>query len=159
MINITFITVGNLKEDYLRAAVGEYVKRMSAYCRPNIVELKEVKVPDSPSKGEIDAALSAEGERILAAVPPRAYKIALCVEGKQLSSEELASAIDSATMEHSDICFIIGSSHGLAPEVKSACNMRLSVSKLTFPHQLMRVILAEAVYRAFTIIKGTKYHK
>ncbi len=159
MLNITFITVGTLKEDYLRAAVGEYTKRMSAYCRPNIVELKEVKVPDSPSKTEIDSALSAEAEKILAAVPPRAYKIALCVEGKQLSSEELAAAIDGASMEHSDICFIIGSSHGLAPEVKNACNMRLSVSKLTFPHQRMRVILAEAVYRAFNIIKGTKYHK
>ena len=159
MLNVTFITVGNLKESYLREALGEYVKRMSAFCRPNIVELKEVKVPDSPSEVEINAALSAEAEKILAAIPPRSYKIAMCVEGKQLASEELAAAIEGASMEHSDICFIIGSSHGLAPEVKSACNMRLSVSKLTFPHQLMRVILAEAVYRAFTIIKGTKYHK
>ena len=159
MLSVTFITVGNLKESYLREAFGEYVKRMSAFCRPNIVELKEVKVPDSPSEVEINAALSAEAEKILASIPPRAYKIAMCVEGKQLASEELAAAIEGASMEHSDICFIIGSSHGLAPEVKSACNMRLSVSKLTFPHQLMRVILAEAVYRAFTIIKGTKYHK
>ena len=159
MLNITFITVGSLKESYLREALGEYVKRMSAFCRPNIVELKEVKVPDSPSEVEINAALSAEAEKILAAIPPRAYKIAMCVEGKQLASEELAAAIEGASMEHSDICFIIGSSHGLAPEVKNACNLRLSVSKLTFPHQLMRVILAEAVYRAFTIIKGTKYHK
>ena len=159
MLNVTFITVGTLKEDYLRSALGEYTKRMSAFCRPNIVELKEVKLPDSPSKGEIESALSAEGERILAAIPARAYKVALCVEGKQLSSEELADAIDAAAMEHSDICFIIGSSHGLSPEVKSACHFRLSVSKLTFPHQLMRVILAEAVYRAFNIIKGTKYHK
>ena len=159
MLNITFITVGNLKESYLREALGDYVKRMSAFCRPNIVELKEVKVPDSPSEVEINAALSAEAEKILSAIPPRAYKIAMCVEGKQLASEELAATIDRASMEHSDICFIIGSSHGLAPEVKNACNLRLSVSKLTFPHQLMRVILAEAVYRAFTIIKGTKYHK
>ena len=159
MLNVTFITVGNLKESYLREAVAEYTKRMSAFCRPNIIELKEVKVPDSPSEVEINAALAAEAEKILAAIPPRAYKVALCVEGKQLASEELAAAIDKASMEHSDVCFIIGSSHGLSPEVKSACNMRLSVSKLTFPHQLMRVILAEAVYRAFTIIKGTKYHK
>ena len=159
MLNVTFITVGNLKESYLREAVAEYTKRMSAFCRPNIIELKEVKVPDSPSEVEINAALSAEAEKILASIPPRAYKIAMCVEGKQLSSEELASEIDKASMEHSDVCFIIGSSHGLSPEVKSACNLRLSVSKLTFPHQLMRAILAEAVYRAFTIIKGTKYHK
>jgi 23S rRNA (pseudouridine1915-N3)-methyltransferase len=159
MLNITFITVGTLKEDYLRSAVGEYIKRMSAYCRPNVIELKEVKVPDSPSKSEIDSALSAEGERILASVPPRAYKVALCVEGKQLSSEELAAAIDGASMEHSDICFIIGSSHGLSDKVKRAADYKLSLSKMTFPHQLFRVMLLESVYRAFNIIKGTKYHK
>ena len=158
MLNITFITVGNLKESYLREALGEYVKRMSAFCRPNIVELKEVKVPDSPSEVEINAALSAEAEKILSAIPPRAYKIAMCVEGKQLASEELAAAIEGASMEHSDICFIIGSSHGLADSVKNSCDMRLSVSRLTFPHQLMRVLLLEAVYRGFNIMKGTKYH-
>ena len=159
MVNVTFITVGSLKEDYLRAAVGEYTKRLSAFCRPKVIELKEVKLPDSPSGSEIASALSTEGERILASIPPRAYKIALCVEGKQYPSEELAEMIDRACMTSSDICFVIGSSFGLAPEVKSACDQRLSVSKLTFPHQLMRVILAEAVYRAFTIIKGTRYHK
>ena len=159
MVNVTFITVGTLKEDYLRDAVAEYVKRLSGFCRPKIVELKEVKLSESPSESEISAALSAEGERILAAAGQRSYKIALCVEGKQFPSEKLADIIDRACMVSSDICFIIGSSFGLAPEVKSACDLRLSVSELTFPHQLMRVILAEAVYRAFTIIKGTKYHK
>ena len=159
MINVTFITVGSLKEDYLRAATSEYVKRLSGYCRPSIIELRETKLPDDPSKKEIDSALSAEGEKILAAIPPRAYTVALCVEGKQFSSEELAAVIDKATMSCSDVCFIIGSSHGLCDSVKAAADLRLSVSKLTFPHQLMRVILSEAVYRAFTIIKGTKYHK
>lgn len=159
MVNVTFVTVGALKEEYLRAAVNEYVKRLSGFCRPRIVELKEVKLSDSPSESEITSALSAEGERILAAIPPRAYRIALCVEGKQLSSERLAELIDRACMTSSEICFIIGSSFGLAPEVKAACELRLSVSELTFPHQLMRVILSEAVYRAFTILKGTKYHK
>ncbi len=159
MINLTFITVGSLKEDYLRRAVDEYKKRLGAFCRVNIVELKEVKVPDDPSENEIASALDAEADRILAAIPPRAYKFALCVEGRQLSSEQLAKKLDDATMEHSDICFVIGSSHGLSDRVKSAADMRLSFSLLTFPHQLMRVILAEAVYRAFTIIKGTKYHK
>ena len=159
MLNFTLITVGSLKEDYLRRAVAEYEKRLSAYCRPNIVELKEVKLPDSPSKSEIDAALDSEADRILAAIPPRAYKVALCVEGKQMSSEKLAATIENATQLHSDVAFIIGSSYGLSPRVKSAADLRLSFSELTFPHQLMRVITVEAVYRAFTIIKGTKYHK
>ena len=159
MLNFTLITVGSLKEDYLRRAVAEYEKRLSSYCRPNIVELKEVKLPDSPSKSEIDAALDSEADRILAAIPPRAFKVALCVEGKQMSSEKLAATIENATQTHSDVAFIIGSSYGLSPRVKSAADLRLSFSELTFPHQLMRVITVEAVYRAFTIIKGTKYHK
>ena len=159
MLNFTLITVGSLKEDYLRRAVAEYEKRLSAYCRPNIVELKEVKLPDSPSKSEIDSALDSEADKILAAIPPRAYKVALCVEGKQMSSEKLAATIENATQTHSDVCFIIGSSYGLSPRVKSAADLRLSFSELTFPHQLMRVITVEAVYRAFTIIKGTRYHK
>jgi 23S rRNA (pseudouridine1915-N3)-methyltransferase len=159
MLNVTFITVGTLKEDYLRSALGEYTKRMSAFCRPNIVELKEVKLPDSPSKVEIDAALSAEAEKILAAVPPRAYKVALCVEGKQLSSEQFAARIEQISSVSSEICFVIGSSHGISEKVKSACDFRMSISLLTFPHQLMRVVLLEAIYRALNIIKGTKYHK
>ena len=159
MINFTLITVGSLKEDYLRRAVAEYEKRLSAYCRPNIIELKEVNLPDSPSKSEIDSALEAEAEKILSSIPARAYKVALCVEGKQMPSEKLARTIEEASMTHSDICFIIGSSYGLSPRVKSAADLRLSFSELTFPHQLMRVICTEAVYRAFTIIKGTKYHK
>lgn len=159
MVNVTFVTVGNLKEDYLKKAVAEYQKRLSAFCKPSVIELKEVKLSDSPSPSEIEGALNAESEKILASIPPRAYKIALCVEGKQMPSEKLAKVIDDACMEHSDICFIIGSSHGLSQIVKNAADLRLSVSELTFPHQLMRVILSEAVYRAFTIIKGTKYHK
>ena len=158
MVSVTFITVGSLKESYLRDGVAEYMKRLSGFCRPISVELKEARTPDSPSAGEIQAALEAEADKILAAIPPRAYKIALCVEGKQYPSEELAALLDSACMEHSDICFIIGSSFGLSPRVKSAADLKLSVSKLTFPHQLMRLISAEAVYRAFNIIKGTKYH-
>ena len=104
--------------------------------------------------------LSAElGKQILAAMSPRAYKIALCVEGKQLSSEQLAKRIEEIGQTHGEVCRVIGSSFGLSPAVKSACDLRLSVSALTFPHQLMRVILLEATYRAFTIIKGTPYHK
>lgn len=159
MVNVTFIVVGGLKESYLRDGVSEYMKRLSGFCRPSTVELKESRLPDNPSASEINASLEAEADKILASIPPRAYKIALCVEGKQYPSEKLARIIDDACMEHSDVCFIIGSSFGLSPRVKASADLRLSVSELTFPHQLMRLISAEAVYRAFNIIKGTKYHK
>lgn len=159
MLSVKMITVGNLKEAYLRDAAAEYSKRLGGFCSFSLVELKEEKLPDPPSAAQIDTALRKESERILAECSKRAYKIALCVEGKQLSSEELAARLEDISSTHSEICLIIGSSHGLADSVKTACDMRLSVSKLTFPHQLMRVILLEAVYRAFNIIKGTHYHK
>lgn len=159
MLNIHFIVTGNLKEAYLRDASQEYLKRLSGFCRPEVIELKEVRVPDSPSDKEIASALKEEGDRILALLPSRAYKIALCVEGKQFTSEELAQKLEAAAQESGDFYFIIGSSHGLDERVKAACDLRLSVSKLTFPHQLMRVILLESVYRALNIQKGTRYHK
>ena len=159
MIQVTVITVGNLKEAYWREAVAEYEKRLSAFCKPNLIQLKEAKLPDDPSEGEIRAALAEEAKKILAAVPPRASRVALCVEGKQFSSEALAKKLDSALTENGNLCLIIGSSHGLAPEVKDACQLRLSVSELTFPHQMMRVLLLEVLYRCFSILKGTKYHK
>lgn len=159
MIQVTVITVGNLKESYWRDAVAEYEKRLCAFCKPNVIQLKEAKLPESPSEGEIRAALADEGQRILAAMPPRSYRIALCVEGKQFSSEELAAKLEGVLSENGNLCLVIGSSHGLSDEVKAACQLRLSVSKLTFPHQMMRVLLLEVLYRAFSIIKGTKYHK
>ena len=159
MLNIKFFTTGNLKEAYWRDALSEYSKRLGGLCRFQCIEYKEVRLTDNPSQAEIDAALESEGEKILAEFTPRAYKIALCVEGKQFSSEELAAKLEQVSAVSSDIIFVIGSSYGLSPRVKQACDLRLSVSKLTFPHQLMRVLLAEAVYRALNIIKGTKYHK
>ena len=159
MLGLTIITVGTLKESYLRDAAAEYEKRLGAFCRLNSVNLKEEKLPDSPSEGQIEMALRKEGERILAQMPKKSYKIAMCVEGKQLSSEELADKLGQIGSTHGEVCLVIGSSHGLDPSVKNACDMRLSVSKLTFPHQLMRVILLEAVYRGFNILKGTHYHK
>lgn len=159
MIQVTVITVGNLKESYWRDAVREYEKRLSGFCKPEILQLKEAHLPENPSEGEIRAALSDEGKRILAAVPPRAYRIALCVEGKQFSSEALAKKLEGVLSENGSLCLIIGSSHGIAPEVKAACDLRLSVSELTFPHQMMRVLLLEVLYRCFSIIKGTRYHK
>lgn len=159
MIQLTVITVGNLKESYWRDAVAEYEKRLGAFGKVRLVELKEVRVAENPSESEIRSALAEEGKRILDAVPPRTFRIALCVEGKQFSSEELAQRLDAAVGQYGAICCIIGSSHGLSEEVKEACQMRLSVSRLTFPHQMMRPLLLEVLYRSFSILKGTKYHK
>ena len=159
MVSVKIITVGTLKEGYLRDASAEYAKRLSGFCKLTEVNLKEERLSDSPSDGEIKNALSKEGDAILAQMPKKAFKIALCVEGKQLSSEELAQRLDTVAQTHGELCLVIGSSHGLDDKVKNACDMRLSVSKLTFPHQLMRVILLEAIYRGFNILKGTHYHK
>ena len=159
MLSVKLITLGTLKEKYWRDAVAEYEKRLGAFCKLQIVELKEERIGDNPSEGEIRQALEKEAVRILEQISPRAYPIALCVEGKQLSSEELADKLGEIAENSSEICLIIGSSHGLSDTVKNACRLRLSVSKLTFPHHLMRVLLLEAVYRGFNILKGTKYHK
>ena len=159
MLNVKFITLGTLKEAYLRDAAAEYEKRLGAFCRFELVQLKEERLSDDPSESEIKNALSKESEKILALIPARAYVVAMCVEGKQLTSPELAEKLEEISARTSDVCFIIGSSFGLADAVKQRADLRLSVSKLTFPHQLMRVILLETVYRAFNIQKGTKYHK
>ena len=159
MMSVKFITLGTLKEGYLREAAAEYEKRLGAFCRFEMIQLKEERLSDSPSAGEIKNALAKESERVLAEISPRAYCVAMCVEGKQLSSEELADKLEAITAQTGEVCFIIGSSFGLSDVVKQRADLRLSVSKLTFPHQLMRVVLLEAVYRAFNIQKGTKYHK
>ena len=159
MLKVKLITVGTLKEDYLRAAAAEYEKRLGAFCRFELVQLKEERLSESPSQNEIKAVLEREAVRITEQIPSSAFCIALCVEGKQLSSEELAERIEDISMEKSEVALVIGSSYGLSDTVKQRADMRLSVSKLTFPHQLMRVILLEVVYRSLNIIKGTKYHK
>ena len=156
---VKFITVGSLKEAYLREAVAEYRKRLSGHCRVEELELKESHLSDRPSEAEIRAALAREGAEIRAAIPPRSFPVALCVEGEKLSSPALTAKLQDACRSASSLCFIIGSSHGLDPSVKAAARLRLSVSDLTFPHQLMRVILYEAIYRCYQIDLGTKYHK
>jgi len=144
MINVKIICCGTLKEKYLRDAVNEYSKRLSAFCKLSVIEVKE---------DTTNAAYSAVSQH-------KGYKIALCIEGKQLSSEELASKINALAVNGtSDIAFIIGASEGLSEEIKAMCDLRLSFSKMTFPHQLMRVILLEQIYRAFTIIAHKQYHK
>jgi 23S rRNA (pseudouridine1915-N3)-methyltransferase len=159
-MTVHVIFVGSLKESFFAEAVAEYEKRLNAYCKVNNIFIKDERLSDKPSAAEINAALTKEGKRILDAIPPRSYKIAMCVEGKQMSSESFATVFsDAANNGMSDICFIIGGSFGLSDEVKRACDRRMSVSMMTFPHRMMRVILLEQVYRAYNILGGGKYHK
>lgn len=148
-----------MKEQYYRDACTEYQKRLGAFCRPELCELKEARLPEDPSEGQIAAALAEEAARIRAAIPPKSYVVALCVEGKSFSSVGLAEKIEAATATHSSLCFIIGSSFGLDESIKKNADLRLSLSEMTFPHRLFRVMLYETVYRSFGIIKGTRYHK
>ena len=154
------IHVGSFKEKYLSAAFDEYKKRISASGELRDIEIKESRLSDDPSENEIKKALDSEASLILEKLDPRSKKIALCVEGMMVSSEELAALFESASGGgYSKISFVIGSSHGLSETVKRECDLRLSFSRMTFPHQLMRVILAEQIYRAQTILSGKKYHK
>ena len=159
MTNLTFISIGSLKEDYLVRAVAEYEKRLSAYCRTESITLREERITDEENPAAVRAALEKEGDAVLAKIPVGAFTVALCVEGEMLTSETLAARIGEAVDRCGKICFIIGSSHGLAPKVKAAAHLRLSVSRPTFPHQLMRAMLPEIVYRSFTILNRKKYHK
>ena len=159
MSQITVITVGTLKEDYLKDAVAEYKKRLSQYARVEEINIKEERISNEDDKSEIAAALDNEAEKIISSIPKGAAKIALCVEGTQYDSPALASLIGKYNDESGKIALIIGSSHGLSEKVKRECQIRLSVSKMTFPHQLMRVVLYEALYRSFTILAGKRYHK
>ena len=159
MAEIRIISVGTLKESYLKEAVAEYKKRLSQYARVEEINIKEELIRDEDNRREIERAIDAEGERIIAAIPDGAMRIALCVEGKEYSSEQLSSLIGEGVNRSGKIALVIGSSHGLSESVKRACEVRLSVSKMTFTHQLMRVILLEALYRSFTILAGKRYHK
>ncbi len=160
MININVICVGKLKEDYLRMACSEYQKRLGAFCKLTVTELTPAKLPDNPNETQISAALNDEAERILAKISVNDAVFAMCIEGKALSSEALSAKIDElAVSGFSTVCFIIGGSHGLAPQVKQRAKIRLSMSPMTFPHQLARVMLLEQIYRSFMISSGGKYHK
>lgn len=160
MLNLTIACVGTLKERYLRDAAAEYAKRLSPYCKLNIIEVNEARVPDNPSLSQIASALEEEGSRLLSKIPSGAYLIDLCIEGEMLSSEELGQRINKVTVNGaSHIAMVIGGSWGLSPEVKKKADFRLSLSRMTFPHQLTRVMLLEQTYRAFQINSGGKYHK
>ena len=159
MMNVNLVAFGKLKEKFFRDACEEYVRRLSAYAKITVKELEPAFLPKEPSRTLIDAALESEAEKLRGALK-NGYKIALCVEGKQLSSEELALKLEKLGGEGiSAVDFIVGSSYGLSENFKKECDFRLSMSPMTFPHELARVMLAEQIYRAFSIIGNSKYHK
>lgn len=160
MVNLYIIAVGKLKENYLRDAMDEYSKRLSVYCKFNVIEIPETKAPSSPSNGDIANIVRNEGKQIISKIPSYSYVYSMCIEGKQFSSEAFAKQIEKIpVMGKSNIVFIIGSSFGLSDEVKDISDCRLSMSAMTFPHQLARIMITEQIYRGFGIINNTKYHK
>lgn len=161
MINVNIVAVGKLKESYFRDACAEYAKRLGAFCRLKVKELPESRLPDNPSEKEIAAALSAEGKTMLPFINAKgSFNIAMCIEGAKMSSEGLAEKISAASVSgKSTLNFFIGSSFGISDEIKKMCDLRLSMSEMTFPHMLARVMLLEQIYRAFRINNGGKYHK
>ena len=159
-MKITLITVGKIKEKYLKDAIFEYTKRLSKYCKLEMIEVADEKTPDHASQTVEAQIRGKEAERILKNIKDDAYVITLEIEGKQLTSEELADKIDTLGIQgNSHIIFIIGGSIGLGKEVLKRSNYALSFSKMTFPHQLMKVILLEQIYRSYRIINGEPYHK
>lgn len=159
-MNITIIAIGKLKEKYWREAVEEYSKRLSAYCKLKIIELKECPLPANPSKADEETVKRTEGREILDRITKGDYVITLEIKGKGLSSEKLAAKIDALGLEgKSSIVFVIGGSLGLSEEVSKRADFALSFSAMTFPHQMMRVILLEQIYRSFKIIRKEAYHK
>ena len=161
MLKINIICIGKIKEKYFTDAVGEYAKRLTAFCKFSVVELNEERIrSNTPNEAQIAEVIEAEGRRILQKIGASDYVAAMCIEGRLLSSEELSETLDKAALGgKSTVDFIIGGSYGLSDEVKRRADLRLSMSKMTFPHQLARVILSEQIYRAFEISTNGKYHK
>lgn len=159
MIKVNIIALGKLKEKYLTAAFDEYKKRLKGYCDFEVFELEPVKLPEKPSDGEIQKALSKEADMIKSKIAKNSTVIAMCIEGKTFSSESLASKIKDSSNFGKGLTFIIGSSHGLHNEIKSMADIKMSVSPMTFPHQLFRIMLMEQIYRGFKINEGSAYHK
>lgn len=159
-MNISIFSVGKLKEKYLKQGIDEYLKRMGPYAKIEVVEVADEKAPENLSETEMEQVKDKEGERILAKISDDTYVIILAIQGKMLSSEELAREMDKlATYGKSKIAFIIGGSLGLSKAVEKRADYALSFSKMTFPHQLMRLVLVEQIYRAFRINRGEPYHK
>ncbi|MHA8110437.1 23S rRNA (pseudouridine(1915)-N(3))-methyltransferase RlmH [Lactobacillaceae bacterium Melli_B4] len=159
-MNIKLVVVGKLKEKYFKAGIEEYAKRLSRFCKFKIVEVPDEQAPESLSQAQMDDVMNKEGARILSKISDREYVYALAILGKERSSEEFAKELDQlTTYGHSDITFVIGGSLGLAPEVLKRANTQISFGRFTLPHQLMRLVLTEQIYRAFMINNGSPYHK
>ncbi|MBQ9531391.1 MAG: 23S rRNA (pseudouridine(1915)-N(3))-methyltransferase RlmH [Eubacterium sp.] len=158
-MKINIIAVGKLKEKYLVDACSEYLKRLKAYAKVEIIQINEYKANDNPSVSEIEIIKEKEGEMILSKISKGAFVIPMCIEGNQLSSEEFSKKIENIMLSNGEIDFIIGGSFGLSDKVKQRGNLKLSFGKITLPHQLMRVVLCEQIYRAFSIMNNSKYHK
>jgi 23S rRNA (pseudouridine1915-N3)-methyltransferase len=158
MIKINIICIGKIKEKYFTDAIAEYAKRLTAFCKFNIIELSEERIKSNiPNRSQIDEVIFSEGKRIMQKISPSDYVVAMCIEGKSMSSEELSKLIDNASVSgKSTVDFIIG---GLDESVKKRADVRLSMSRMTFPHQMARMILSEQIYRAFEISSNGKYHK
>jgi len=160
MFEITLIAVGKLKEKFYLSACEEYSKRMRTYCNFKMIEIPEYRLPDNPSAGDIAIGLEKEAEQILAKVPKNAWLCVLTPEGKLLSSEGLAAKLSETKLSGKSCgCFLIGSSFGISPKIKEMANFKLSMSPMTFPHHLARVMVLEQLYRAESIQAGSKYHK
>ena len=159
MIKITLIAMGKLKEKYLLDAFIEYKKRLSRYADFNLVELEPVRLSDNPSQNEINSALEKEAELIVKKIPQNTKVVSLCVEGKGMTSEKFSELVGECSDMGRGITLIIGSSYGLSETIKNMSELKLSLSEMTFPHQLFRVMLLEQIYRAFKIIEGSTYHK
>ena len=162
MREIHILCVGKLKEKFYQDACAEYMKRLSGYCRLTMTEIPETKLPKNPSQAQIDAALAKEAQKIRDKLPPRAYTAALCIEGRLYSSHDRAMLVvtdGSLVSPPPRICFLIGGSYGLDEKLKAECGYRLSMSPMTFPHHLARVMLLEQIYRSFKIEEGSSYHK
>ena len=160
MLTVNILCVGNLKESYWREACAEYAKRLGGYCKFSVVEVGESRLPKSYSDADIVKVIESEGERILARIPSGSFVIAMCIEGRMMDSPQLAARLEqTALCGKSRIDFVIGGSYGLSEAVKKRADLRLSMSPMTFPHQLARVMLCEQIYRAFSINADAKYHK
>lgn len=160
MLSINLICVGRMRESHYISAYAEYEKRLRPFCRLELIELPEVKLPQEPSQAEIEAGLVKEGVLIESRIPSGAFVIALCIEGKHIGSSSFAELMQKCANEgKSKICFVIGSSFGLDACIKKRADLCLSMSEMTFPHHLARVMLAEQIYRGIMINEGSKYHK
>ena len=159
MLKITIVALGKIKEKPLEKLIEEYVKRLGRYAKIQVIELLDQPVPPHPSKGEIERVLLQEEKEILKKIGEKAWVVSLCIEGKEVDSQGMANWLSAAAHQTSEMVFVLGSSHGLSDEIKKRSQWLLSLSKMTFPHNLARLMLLEQLYRSFKMLQGEPYHK